>query len=147
MGLKVDLSEIMLAVKELDEVSDKIFPEKVLQNAMKAAVKPMLDQARFDAPEHSGNLKRNIQARSASIRNPMTTAAAIRFGIFANHAHLVQFGTKPRYKKKNGQYVGIMPPNLFFKIAYEQHKGAAIATLDKHVREATTKELRKVLGD
>lgn len=43
-------------------------------------------------------------------------------------AHLVEFGTGPRYHK-NGKFVGEMPPDPFLRPAFEQEGGPTIARL------------------
>lgn len=147
MAVKFELTGVNEVIKGLHAVTDHVFHEKILQGAMKSALQPILKQARFDAPEGpTGNLRNSIGVRSAKVRKPATTAAAVQFGVFSPHAYIVQEGTGPRFKKSDGQYVGIMPPNLFFAIAVEQHAPAYQASLGSHIIKETDKAAKKFLG-
>lgn len=140
---ELDKAEMEKAYQALAEAGKVVRKKDILTRAMKQALAPMLRQAREDAPEGpTGNLAAGITVRNAAIRNRKTTGAAIQFGVYVPHAYIVQDGTGPRYRKKDGRYVGIMPPNLFFKIAYEQHKEAFVKNVSKEI----IKEIEKSVG-
>lgn len=68
----------------------------------------------------------------------------------APHAHLVEFGTGPRFHK-SGKYVGVMPPDPFVRPAWDRDGGATAterikaelsAELDKAVARAKARALK-----
>ena len=57
-------------------------------------------------------------------------------------AHLVEFGTGPRFLK-NGKFVGIMPPNPFMRQAWDATKGAVLDGLTDLLRAEIEKSLTR----
>lgn len=146
MSIRVEMKGVKDAVEGLNKVSEFVKQKPVLDRAMKQALKPMLNQAKYDAPEgETGELAKSIGVRSAKIRNRKTTSGAVQFGVYAPHAWLVENGSGPRHRKDNGQFTGIMPPNFFFKIAQEQHKAHFNNELGKHIVEETEKAVKRYL--
>lgn len=100
----------------------------VLRRSLRKAAQPMLEQARAGAP---GSLDEKITLSERVIRPPQEVAGLLAAGrarrraqLFlgpgreAPHAHLVEFGTKPRYHK-SGKYVGAMPPDPYMRPAFD----------------------------
>jgi len=50
-------------------------------------------------------------------------------GSSAPHAHLVEFGTGPRYQKKTGRYTGSMPPAPYLRNAFDATRRQALEIL------------------
>ena len=143
MSMRIKIEGIEEAMKALDNISKDIKRKPILDRAMKKAMKPILAQAKEDAPENDGELVKSIKAKSARIRNKRTTSGAIQVGVYAPHAWLVQNGSGPRTKTSTGQYVGIMPPNFFFAIAMEQHKEAAVKSIGNSILAEVDKAVKK----
>jgi len=124
-GVKLEgFDEIEAALDALIEMSTKGTGKGALQRAMNKAAKPILDAAKAKAPEGpTGNLKESIiisrkvtdSARPTQIKN----GVGVYVRTTAPHAHLVEFGTGPRFKNSTGQYVGEMPPNPFLSEAFD----------------------------
>lgn len=130
----------------------------VVRRAMKKAFAPFADAAKAAAPiGPTGNLKDGITVSSKLNRNQSREAGFRRgkgteimyAGADAPHAHLVEFGTGPRFHK-SGKYVGEMPPNPFMRGAWDGTKGAVLDDLtdlmrieiDKAVARAQRKAMR-----
>lgn len=149
MVLKVQLNEknMKQIFDAIDELSAQVSKKDVAERALKRAVKPMLDQAKFDAPEGpTGNLARSIKSKSAKIKNKRVVVGAIRYGVYVPHAHLVSKGTGPRTRKSDGRYTGIMPPNFYWDIAYEQNKGEFVKNMEDHIIDEVNKVIKRKLN-
>lgn len=91
--------------------------------------------------------------RAANKANPRQYRVSADIGParYARHAHLVEFGTGPRYHK-SGKFVGVMPPDPFVRPAWDAEGGATaqgrIATelrkeLDKAITRARARAAKK----
>jgi HK97 gp10 family phage protein len=115
---------------------------------LRRALQPVAAAARSMA---RGSLSKSVKIaptieksqRAKSLVKPGKGRRVMYVGLTAPHAHLVEFGTGPRYQKTKGnKYVGIMPPNPFLRPAWDAHKDKVLATLAEAVRE----EIAKALG-
>lgn len=61
----------------------------------------------------------------------------------APHAHLVEFGTGPRFKKKTGAFTGVMPPQPFMRPAWDQNREAVLAGLSDALWRAISATLAR----
>lgn len=57
------------------------------------------------------------------------TRVLVRVMVTAPHAHLVEFGTAPRYQKSTGKFVGAMPANPFTRRAWDGSAAGALGTI------------------
>lgn len=135
-------------VKEVDEKLRRLpleFQHKIMLSVHHQAAKPMVEEIKQNAPVgRTGNLKKSIG--SVSLGTPKRTGeigavivgARMRSGYKGYHAHLVEFGTKPRkpggwYAKfKNAKHT-VMPAKPFFEPAYDRTKDEVISRISKAV--------------
>lgn len=128
------LDDLKAALKELP----KGVQTRAVQDAMTEALQPMLDDAARRAPRRAmqGGTLSNALAVSGKLmqsqRNnvPKKGRHQIRLfagplyskhsGAYAPYAHLVEFGTGPRYNKA-GKYLGTMRPQPFMRPAFDAH--------------------------
>jgi len=75
-----------------------------------------------------------------SLEKPGRGRKVMFVGSTAPHAHLVEFGTGPRYQA-NGKYVGIMTPDPFLRPAWDANKDEVLANLATAIREEIEKAL------
>lgn len=136
--------------KELDELLASM-PRQLagagVTAGLRRALQPVAAAARAYAP---GSLDGRIRIaptikasqRSQSLEQPGSGRKVMYVGATAPHAHLVEFGTGPRYQA-NGKYVGIMPPDPFMRPAWDANKDQVLATLAQAVREEIGKALAR----
>jgi len=102
----------------------KALPNEKVEPVMMEGAKVIAAAARAKAPQGpTGNLKKGVKAKFLrQIGNyPRSAAAAVDRKI-ARHAHIIEYGTKPRYQK-SGRYTGIGPAIPFFRPAVDTNKG------------------------
>lgn len=139
--------------RELEAVLIAMPRQLVGQNVssgMRRALKPVADAARAYAP---GNLDERIRIAptikagqlAQALERPAQGRKVMFVGSTAPHAHLVEFGTGPRYHK-NGKYVGVMTPDPFLRPAWDANKDEVLATLAQAIREEITKALGRRLA-
>lgn len=82
--------------------------------------------------------------RAANKANPRQFQASVDIGPSkeAPHAHLVEFGTVPRFHK-SGKFVGSMPPDPFVRPAWDT-QGGAVA--QGRIREVLGQEIAKSIA-
>ena len=72
---------------------------------------------------------------------------SVTVGAAAPHAHLVEFGTKPRRQKTTGKSTGVMPANPFIRPAFDEGVQSAIvdiaAGLETEIFAASARLARK----
>lgn len=113
---------------------------------LRRALQPVAAAARAYAP---GSLDTRIRIaptikagqQAQALEKPGKGKRVMFVGATAPHAHLVEFGTGPRYHK-NGKYVGIMPPDPFLRPAWDANKDQVLASLAAAIRE----EIGKAIG-
>lgn len=113
---------------------------------LRRALQPVAAAARAYAP---GSLAERIRIAPTikagqmmqAIEKPGRGRRVMFVGSGAPHAHLVEFGTGPRFQK-NGRYTGIMPPDPFLRPAWDANKNKVLATLSEAIRE----EIGKAIG-
>ena len=135
--------------KEIDALLQAI-PRQLagqgVSSGLRRALQPVAAAARSYAP---GSLSERIKIapsikagqQAQSLEKPGKGKRVMYVGSTAPHAHLVEFGTGPRYQA-NGKYVGIMPPDPFLRPAWDANKDEVLATLATAIRE----EIEKALG-
>lgn len=113
---------------------------------LRKALQPVAAAARSYAP---GSLDTRIRIaptikagqQAQSLEKPGPSRRVMYVGSTAPHAHLVEFGTGPRFHK-SGKYVGIMPPDPFLRPAWDAHKDEVLANLSQAIKE----EIAKAIG-
>ncbi|WP_137387969.1 HK97-gp10 family putative phage morphogenesis protein [Rhodoligotrophos defluvii] len=141
--------------KELDRALaelPKAYAKSALRDMLKKAAKPVADAARARAPEGPNRkLRGSIRVSTRlkeSQRRGRVKRGAVEIFIGAtyppgNNAHLVEFGTGPRYHK-NGKYVGQMPPKPFMRPAWDASKDQALAILREEAWMALYRAARRL---
>jgi len=112
--------ELERTIKKLSRCLDLNEVEKVFLKGAKV----IAEDARSRAPKGpTGNLKKAIVAKTLQRigKEPAPAIVAVDYRK-GPHAHLVEFGTGPRYQKKTGRYVGQMPAKPFFRPAWDRNK-------------------------
>lgn len=148
----------------LTDLPDRVAMNTV-QNALIEAAEPVAEDASALAPRRTGRLARAIKvvkklkktAQSQSNKSKGgkdSTEAHItpygeKFGgRSAPQAHLVEFGTGPRFQKKSGKFVGNMPAQPFLRPAWDRGKKPLISRFGKAlgilIKEAAEKVFKKV---
>ena len=139
----------MFGFKEMDALLQAI-PRQLagqgVSSGMRRALQPVAAAARSYAP---GSLSERIRIaptikagqQAQSLEKPGRGRKVMYVGATAPHAHLVEFGTGPRYQA-NGKYVGIMTPDPFLRPAWDANKDEVLANLATAIRE----EIAKALG-
>lgn len=114
---------------------------KIIRQGLKAAGEPMLQRAKELVAVDTGNLKKQLKLKQAP-KNKYNIAG-IKIGTSeqiikdpatgektkinrAAHAHLVEFGTGPRFHK-DGTPTGQMPALPFLRPAYHEQEANSIA--------------------
>jgi HK97 gp10 family phage protein len=139
----VDFRELEWMLDQLPKAISKT----VLKNALKKAAEPIRAAAEANAPVGpTGNLKRGMiistELKSHKVRAKKSVLVFVGAdAVIAPHAHLVEFGTAPRYQE-NGKYVGQMPANPFFRNAWDATKHQALQIF---IKEMETELLKAVL--
>lgn len=140
--------------KELDQVLQSLkatTARGVTRRALTRALEPVAAAARGMAPKDTGKLAENIgvssrltkaqarQARGTTSRDTQTLYVGPEWA----SAHLVEFGTGPRYHK-SGKFVGVMPPQPFMRPAWDHNRHAVLDRLTDEIRSEIDKTLARV---
>lgn len=81
-------------LERLDEVPARV-EANLIRGALRAAAKPILEDARSNVPSHSGKLKASLRITSAIKKNAGEIFAQVKAGNkTAYYAHMVEYGTK-----------------------------------------------------
>lgn len=135
MKMDIDLkgaAQIEAALKEMA----KSTAVRTARQAMRNSLAPVESAAKALAPKGAtGNLQASVTISHRL--TPSQAAGAPRegkevqhmyVGASAPHAHLVEFGTGPRFHK-SGKYVGQMPPNPWMRPAWDDNRDAVLNRL------------------
>lgn len=135
MKMDIDLKgarEIDAALKEMA----KSTAVRTARQAMRNSLSPVEAAAKALAPVGpTGNLRDSVTISHKL--TPSQAAGAPRdgkdvqhmyVGASAPHAHLVEFGTGPRFHK-SGKYVGEMPPNPWMRPAWDDNRDEVLNRL------------------
>lgn len=143
---RVELDGFEDLSRALNELPREVGPG-VLRRALKKAGQPVADMANSLAPSDSGDLGRSYivtgrliatQRAEAGRRTrgdvPMYVGANYARGTpnYAPHAHLVEFGTGPRFHA-SGKAVGHMPAQPHFRPAWEQYRTKIVAMIGQEL--------------
>lgn len=125
---------------------------KAMRDALRKSAEPMASYARSIAPKGAtGNLAKSISIGSQlssrqrrGRRRPTKDEAEIFVGSSDRKAHLVEFGTAPRYQKKSGKFVGQVPPQPFVRPAWEATKDRILSAFGKLLGAEIEKAARRI---
>ncbi len=130
-------AELDRALQDLAKTTAK----RTARKAMGTSLEPVEAAAKALAPVGpTGNLRDSVTI-SHKLK-PSQAAGAPRegkhvlhmyVGASAPHAHLVEFGTGPRFHK-SGKFVGVMPPNPWMRPAWDGNRDAVLAGLAAALR-------------
>lgn len=137
MNTKITLT----GVKEIDDVLRGLplqINHRVLQAANAEAAKPLVDRAKTLSPNGKTlNLEKSIGVLKSSFSSAQTLGeiqvGPRRGGANKGHtAHLVEYGTKPRYNKA-GAFRGQMKAKPFMQPAFEQTKFTVLGRISDSI--------------
>lgn len=160
MSVKITLT----GVKEIDACL-KAMPlqltDRVLQQAGVSASKVLVAKAKLLAPEGpNGNLVDSIgavkgsfnQVRSLQREVGQVTVGPRRGRYKGYHAHLVEYGTRPRYTKGRGKkrkvrnaYRGIMRKKPFMEPAFQATRTQVLNDYNTQVAKSLLRTMRRTL--
>jgi HK97 gp10 family phage protein len=151
--------ELDKALEELPKATGR----NVMRRAATKALQPVIDTARPLVPQDEGSLKESLKVttrlskrQAALMRQQYRAEGKAAVNVFAGpaalpHAHLVEFGTKPRYHKKSGKFVGQMKPRPFMRPAWDSKKDDVLASFQKimwgEIEKAAQRLARKAARD
>lgn len=125
--LALDAADLIRALNKLDRKTGA----KLARKTLRAAGRPILNDARRRVPVLSGKLRDSLKIRT-SVRK--TGNALGRVQATAPHAHLVELGTKPHWqkRKKGGPFRRrrLHPgadPKPYLRPAYDANRADAVA--------------------
>ncbi len=159
VAMKLDgIEELVASLNELENAAAK----PIVRRALAKAAKPVEQHARSLVPvgpiqkRRNGSKPRpklrdeirvstNLSPRQKRGRPRKSSEVYVYVGAGpARHAHLVEFGTKPR-THKNGKSVGQMPARPFMRPAWEANKQTVLATFTTELRNEIAKAARRAL--
>jgi HK97 gp10 family phage protein len=138
-SLYVDDRALLAAIRRLER---RVLDRNLQRRVVRAAGKPVREEARRLCPVLSGDLKASIKTRVTSRRKVYTFAAV---GARMHHAHLVEFGTDPHYiplpkSKRRGLNRGVKHPGAkakpFLRPAFDTKKDEAVRNAREVLRPA-----------
>jgi HK97 gp10 family phage protein len=150
----MSLSMRLQGAKELDKVLQSLKTSTargITRRAMTRALEPVAQAARALAPRDEGKLAAHIgvstrltKRQAREIRGQASRDTQIMYvGPEWASAHLVELGTGPRHKK-NGQFVGRMPPQPFMRPAWDAKREEVLARLTDDIRAEIDKTLARL---
>lgn len=149
MGAAVSVSvDASRAIAHMRGLTVKL-QKQIMRKAMRTSGNMARSALRKAAPKGpTGNLRKSVYARPFTRGN----AVGITVGFTAPHQHLVEGGTKPRYRKGKGRlrrifgvkggYTGVMPANPFFERKMQSLDPKIRASLEDKI----VSEVKKVSG-
>lgn len=113
------MDEVQKAMQQAARRMEHQNIEPILRNGAEV----MAQAARSAVPRGpTGNLASAIIVKRQGNDDPPVYLAAVDRRR-APHAHLVEFGTGPRYHATTGKYVGHMPPQPFWRPSWDSVRG------------------------
>lgn len=161
-GLGVSLTMAKLKVEGFKDLEAALLalPRSTARNvsrrAMAKALAPVESAAKAAAPRDSGQLADSItvSTKLSKRQASQNRKEAVRLGISRDalimhvganalpHAHLIEFGTGPRYHK-SGKYVGRVAPQPFMRPAWDANRQGVLDSLSQSIRAEIDKTLAR----
>jgi len=162
--------------KTLHALAGEKLARKMTRKAISQATKPMMMAMKRGVPNATGphtvkgkgkvykRLRRSIGRKFKYYKRSKTTVGVVgpRLGKWMGyHAHLVEYGTAPRYRNPKeagtskvaaklakrlgvrGGYTGVMPPHPFIRPAFIQHRYEALSMIRRNLAEAINQVARR----
>lgn len=141
--MKVDgFRDIEKALAELPRGTAK----GVARRVMKKELQPVAAMAEALWPGANQVMKISSQVKGSQLGDVSFRESKSTTNMFVGatepHAHLVEWGTGPRYQKA-GRYTGMMPPQPFLQPAWDLYKGGALEGLGKRMWEEISKTVAR----
>lgn len=157
VSVKVEgLKELDEALKDLPQATGK----NVMRRAAEKALAPVIAAAKTFVPVDHGDLKRSLKVsrklskrQAALMRQEYRTEGKAAVSVFAGpsalpHAHLIEFGTKPRYQKSTGKFVGQVAAQPFMRPAWDAKQNDVLAIFTKEmwteIEKAAKRQAKKL---
>ena len=143
------LSDLEQALGELSKATRR----NVARRAMKKALEPVIETARQLAPDGNPSapglkeslvLATRVDRRYRDIPTEKDEVPMWAGPAALPHAHLVEFGTAPRYQKKTGRYVGVMPARPFLRPAWDLHERQILSRISEVLSAEIEKSVARV---
>lgn len=141
--------ELMEAFAELP----KSLTNQVIRDTMKKAVQPVAAAAKALVARDEQDLMKSITvgtvlSKSQRRKYGKTGDIVVYVGPSqprGSHGHLVEFGTRPRFHKKTGKFVGIMPAKPFMRPAWDATRDKIPETIGQEIWDVLKKVARRVV--
>lgn len=122
----------------------------VVRRVLKQTLAPVADTADAYSPHFQIAVTTRLSPRQRGLARSdfvghvvsMYVGPVTQDGSHAPHAHLVEFGTGPRYHA-SGKYVGAMPPDPFMRPAWEAHRATILDDLGRKMWTEIEKALAR----
>lgn len=131
---------------ELDRMLAQLprtFAKPVLTGAGRAALTPIVRDAtrllKGVTTARTGTLAKSVRVSTQVARRQRGStprgAVTVYAGATSPHAHLIEFGTGPRYQKSTRRYTGQVPARPFMRPAWDTGKAQALAKFTDELRK------------
>jgi HK97 gp10 family phage protein len=130
-------------LKELQKLPEKV-QKRVVNGAVRASAKPIIQEARALVPVKTGNLKKSIgvtkrRQKGTIVEYNVSPRKGGKYDGF--YGLFVEFGHP--IKNKKGKVVGHAAPHPFLRPAFENKAEESIEAFRNYMRERMDKELSK----
>jgi HK97 gp10 family phage protein len=130
-------------LKELQKLPGKV-QKRVVNGAVRASAKPIIQEARNLAPVQTGNLRKSIgvtkrRQKGTIVEYDVSPRERGKYNGF--YGLFVEFGHP--IKDKKGKVVGHAAPHPFLRPAFEAKNEESIEAFKKYMRQRFDKELSK----
>jgi HK97 gp10 family phage protein len=136
-SMKIEgLKELDAALAELPQATSK----NVMRRAARKSLEIVIKAADQYVPIDQGGLKKSLKVstrlskRQATLaRREFKTDGKAAIVMYAGpsalpHAHLIEFGTKPRYQKTTGKFVGQVRARPYMRPAWDANQTKVLTT-------------------
>lgn len=137
--------------REFERLKNPNLRKASARRALRKGAEPLANMASANAPRRTGALAASIgygtrlSKRQAGLHRKTFTddRAAVEMFVGASyerggggrHAHLVEFGTGPRFHRSTGKYVGQVSPQPFLRPAWDSYKMTMLETIRRELWE------------
>lgn len=120
---------------------------KVLRTAVLTSAKPMLDEAKAQAPAKTGRLKKSIARRVYLTDQGTKAVVMIYIKPAAWYGRLVHQGVNAQRQRRGGKrHSVVIPANPFLRRAFDSQKDAYITLLKQNLEKGIARAIAKIGG-